>query len=304
MTRQQTIENLKGVIAPLTTPFNRRGDLDEGAFRANLRRYSGIGLQGHLVTGSTGEAPYLTTRERLRLVDLARPLIKPPEVLLVGTGLESTRETIRLSREVIARGADAVLEVTPNYYKARMDRRALIAYYRAVADAVRRPVIIYSIPQFTGIRIGAETVAPLSRHPNIVGVKESSGDLGFVESVVKKARRGFRVLVGSAKIFIAGMQAGAAGGVLGQALFAPELCIAAYQAYLVGRLELARDLEKRLEILVRDVSAIFGVAGVKAAMDLAGYAGGPPRPPLLPLTAAQRRDVAKALALARVGLEF
>jgi 4-hydroxy-2-oxoglutarate aldolase len=304
MTRQQTISNLKGVIAPLTTPFNRRGDLDDGAFRANLRRWSGIGMQGHLLTGSTGEAPYLTERERLRLVDLARPLIRPPEVLLVGTGLEGTRETIRLSREVIARGADAILVVTPNYYKPAMKPDSLIAHYRAIADAVSRPVIVYSIPQFTGVRVGADTLAPLSRHANVVGVKESSGDLGFVKSVVKEARRGFRVLVGSAKIFIAGMEAGATGGVLGQALFAPELCIAAYQAYLAGRLEMARDLEKRLEILVRDVGTKFGVAGVKAALDLSGYVGGSPRPPLLPLSAGERREVAKALAAARAGLEF
>ncbi len=140
MTRDQIIKNLQGIIAPVVTPFNRRGDVDEGLLRENLSRYVGIGLAGILVAGSTGEAPYLAESERLRLVEVAREVVKPPELLLVGTGLESTDATLRLSREAVARGADALLVLTPNYYKSRMDSAALVAHYRAVAAGVTRPV--------------------------------------------------------------------------------------------------------------------------------------------------------------------
>src|SRR5437660_427960 len=199
MTSKQILAQLKGIFPPVVTPFDRRGEVDEGRFRENLRKYAGVGLGGIVVTGSTGEAPYLTERERLRLVELAREIVKPPEVMIVGTGLESTRETLRLSREVIARGADALLVVTPNYYKSKMDATALSAHYRALADGVRRPVLIYSIPQFTGVHIDAATIGVLSRHPNIAGLKESSGNLAFVREVLRKVKPSFRVLVGSVR---------------------------------------------------------------------------------------------------------
>ncbi|PYU93047.1 MAG: dihydrodipicolinate synthase family protein [Acidobacteria bacterium] len=304
MTHRQILAHLKGIFPPVVTPFDRRGEVDDGCFRENLRKYVGVGLGGIVVTGSTGEAPYLTKRERLRLVELARPIIKPPEVMIVGTGLESTRETLRLSREAIARGADALLVVTPNYYKPKMDATALSAHYHALADGVRRPVLIYSIPQFTGVHIDAATIATLSRHPNIVGLKESSGNLAFVREVLCKVRPGFRVLVGSVQILLDSLKAGATGAVLGQATFAPELCVGVYEAFCQGRMKAARDLQQRLLPLAQKISAPYGVAGVKAALDLSGYHGGVPRSPLVPLNAAGRRIVAGALKEARQGLEF
>ncbi|PYV27488.1 MAG: dihydrodipicolinate synthase family protein [Acidobacteria bacterium] len=304
MTHRQILAHLKGIFPPVVTPFDRRGEVDDGCFRENLRKYVGVGLGGIVVTGSTGEAPYLTKRERLRLVELARPIIKPPEVMIVGTGLESTRETLRLSREAIARGADALLVVTPNYYKPKMDATALSAHYHALADGVRRPVLIYSIPQFTGVHIDAATIATLSRHPNIVGLKESSGNLAFVREVLCKVRPGFRVLVGSVQILLDSLKAGATGAVLGQATFAPELCVGVYEAFCQGRMKAARELQQRLLPLAQKISAPYGVAGVKAALDLSGYHGGVPRSPLVPLNAAGRRIVAGALKEARQGLEF
>lgn len=304
MNRTQIVAQLQGIFAPVTTPFDRRGDVDEGAFRENLARYTGIGLGGIVVAGSTGEAPYLAERERLRLVELARRAIKPPELLIVGTGLESTRGTLRLSKEAVKRGADALLVVTPNYYKSRMDADALIAYYRALADGLRRPVLIYSIPQFTGVHIDAQTVARLSRHPNIRGLKESSGDLGFVKQVLARVRPGFHVLVGAVQILLDALRAGAAGGVLGQADYAPELCVGLYQAFLQGRRESARELQQRLMPLALKINAPHGVAGVKAACDLTGYAGGACRGPLAALNARARRGVAAALREARQALAF
>ncbi|HEV2176418.1 MAG TPA: dihydrodipicolinate synthase family protein [Terriglobia bacterium] len=304
MTRNQILHNLKGVIAPVTTPFDRRGALDEKRFRENLERYTGIGLGGILITGSTGEAPYLSERERLRLVEIAREAVRPPELLIVGTGLESTPETLRLSREAIARGADALLVVTPNYYKARMDHSALAAHYRAVADGVRRPLLIYSIPQFTGIEIGVETIAALARHPNIVGLKDSLGSLALVRRVLRRVGPGFRVLVGAASIFLDSLRSGAVGGVLAQADFAPELCVGVYEAFRQGRIAAARHLQDQLAPLQQQIGVPYGVAGIKAALDASGYYGGPPRPPLLPLKPGQRRAVAAVVRQAHAGVSF
>lgn len=304
MTRKEVVANLRGIFPPAVTPFDDRGEIDEGCFRANLERYVEAGLSGVVVAGSTGEAPYLTERERLRLIEVAREVVKPPQLVIAGTGLESTRETVRLSREAVARGADALLVVTPNYYKARMDSAALTAHYRVLADEVERPVIIYSIPQFTGIHLTVETIASLSRHPNIAGLKESSGDLKFVRSILRKASPRFRVLVGSVLILLEGLRAGAAGAVLGQACFAPELCVGVYEAFRRRQLTQARALQKRLLPLAQKIAIPYGVSGVKAALDLSGYSGGAPRSPLVPLKPAARRAVAAALNEARSGLEF
>ena len=304
MTDKEILANLRGIFPPVVTPFNRHGDVDEKRFRENLQRYTGIGLSGIVVTGSTGEAPYLAERERLRLVDIARSVVRPPELLIVGTGLEGTRETLRLSREVVARGADALLVVTPNYYKARMDSAALIGHYRNLADGVRRPILIYSIPQFTGIRIEADAIASLSRHPNIQGLKESSGDLKFVRKLLRKVAPGFRVLAGSVQILLEALRAGAAGAVLGQACFAPELCVGVYEAFRHGQMKTARALQQRLLPLAQKIALPYGVSGIKAALDLSGYHGGPPRMPLAPLNAASRKTVAAGLREARRGLEF
>lgn len=303
MTNQRIVDDLRGIFPPVVTPFTRRGDVDEGRFRENLQKYTGIGLGGVVVAGSTGEALYLSEAERLRLVEIARKVVCPPEILLVGTGLESTRETIRLSREAIARGADALLVLPPNYYKSRMDSPTLIAHFRALADAVKRPVVLYSIPQFTGIHIEADAIAALSHHPNIAGLKESSGNLAFVKKVLRYVAPGFRVLVGSVLILLDALRAGAAGAVLGQACFAPELCVGVYEAFCSKRMKEARQLQQRLVPLAEKIALPFGVPGIKAALDLSGYYGGPPRLPLFPLPAESRQAVSAALKAARAGLE-
>ncbi len=304
MTRKQVAAHLIGMYAPVVTPYTRKGDVDGRLYRENLQRYAGAGLAGIVVAGSSGEAPFLTGRERLRLAEIARKILEPPELLIVGTGLESTRETLQLSREAFQRGADAVLAVTPNYYKSRMDSEALVAHFRTLADKLRRPLIMYNIPQFTGVRMSPDLIGMLSRHPNIVGVKESSGDLAYVRSILHRVRPGFRVLLGSALILYDGLRAGAAGAVLSQAGFVPEICIAAYEAVRQHRLKIARDLQKRLTTLATKIASPYGVAGLKYAFDLCGYAGGVPRLPLVPLRAAGRRAVAAALREARAGLDL
>jgi 4-hydroxy-2-oxoglutarate aldolase len=304
MRHQQIITRLQGVFPPVLTPFNRKGDVDLGLFRENLQRYVGIGLSGIVIAGSTGEAPYLTDRERLQLTEVARDFVRPPELLIASTGLESTLLTLRLSREAVERGADALLVITPNYYKARMDSVALQGYFRAVADGVRRPVIMYNIPQFTGIRMSPETIAALSRHPNIAALKESSGDLAYDRAILRRVRREFRLLIGSPPIFLDVLRAGAAGGVLGIADYAPELCMAVYDAFRKRRMKLARDLQQRLTLLAQRIAMPFGVAGVKAAADIRGYRGGSPRGPLLPVGTEQRQQIAEAIREAMQGLDI
>ena len=304
MTRKEIIQSLKGMFSPVVTPFNRRGGIDEGLFRENLQKLVGIGLSGVLVTGSTGEAPYLTEGERLRLVEVARGLVRAPEILIAGTGLESTDATVRLSQEAVARGADAVLVLTPNYYKSKMDADTLAAHYRTVARKVERPVIIYSIPQFTGLHLEPSTLGKLSQIPNVVGLKESSGDIRLVRAILRRVRPGFRVLVGSVVILNAALRAGAVGAVLSQANFAPELCVGLYQAFLQRKKKTVLEFKQRLLPLAQKIAQPFGVPGIKAALDLSGYAGGFPRAPLIPLGAASRELVAAALREARSGLQY
>jgi 4-hydroxy-2-oxoglutarate aldolase len=295
MINKQILAHLKGVFVPVVTPFNSRGEIDAGAFRSNVRRYVKQGFNGVLIAGSTGEGPYLAEHERLRLVDLARPLIPGPQLLLVGTGVETTRQTIHLSKEAVQRGADALLVLTPGYYKNRMNSAALTAHFSAVGDAVRRPVLIYSIPQFTGINIDPPTIARLSRHGNIAGLKESSGNMEFLREVLKKSRTGFHVLAGSALIMLEAFQAGAAGAVLGPANYIPDLCLEIYRLYRRGELKAARELQQRIVPLVQEVNVRAGIPGIKYALDLCGYKGGKPRSPLLPLHRPEERKVAAAL---------
>ena len=246
MTRKEIIQNLKGIFPPVVTPFDRRGEIDEGLFRENVQRLTGIGLAGVLVAGSSGEAPYLTEGERLRLVEVARDLVRPPEIVIAGVGLESTDATVRLGREAVARGADALLVLTPNYYKPKMDAETLAAHYRTVARRVERPVVVYSIPQFTGLHLEPTTVEKLSRIPNVVALKESSGDLHFVRAVLRRVRPAFRVLVGSVGILYESLRAGAVGAVLSQANYAPELCVGLYQAFLQKKKKQALEFQARL----------------------------------------------------------
>ena len=302
MKSNPVLARLHGIIPPMITPFNRRGGVDEGAFRENLARYTGIGLAGVMVAGTTGEAPFLTAAERLRLTETARSAIRSDELLVTGTGLESSRETILLSREAAARGADVLLVVTPGYYKSQMGGPSLLAHYRAVANAVPRPVLIYSIPQCTGVRIPVETLRSLARHSNVAGLKESSGDLDYVRNVLGSVPRRFKVFSGSLKILPDVLRAGGAGGIVGQADFAPELCVAFYRAFRNGQSELAESLFARLLPLATEVNLKYGTPAVKAAMDLSGLRGGDPRSPLLPLAAATRREVARVLKAARSGL--
>ncbi|MDE3180122.1 MAG: dihydrodipicolinate synthase family protein [Acidobacteriota bacterium] len=303
MNNREIIEHLCGVFPPLATPFNRRGKIDEAALRENLEQYSRSGLSGVLVAGSTGEVAFLTDEERLRLVEIARPVIKPPQLLLAGTGVESTAHTKLLSREAIARGADAVLLLPPAYYKPAMRTEVLEAHFRAVADNVRRPVLIYSIPQFTGFAMDPAMIGRLSRHPNVLGIKESSGDLTFDRAILRKSRKEFHVFMGSALVLPKAFELGARGAILSQANFEPQICVGLYEASRRGDRKTAEALRRRLMILSQRITGPLGIPGIKYALDLSGYHGGIPRPPLQPLSRAEKKAIEAALKEARAGLD-
>lgn len=302
MTRKEIIGSIKGIFVPAVTPFNRRGELDLNAFRQNLRAYLKKGVGGVVVLGSTGETPYLTEREKLRLLEAARPIIRPPQLLLAGTGLEGTTQTIALSREAIARGADALLVLPPAYFKTYMNPAVLERHYQTVADALRRPLLIYSIPQFTGIHLEPATIGRLCKHENIAGLKESSGNTEFLQAILQRSHPKFRVLVGSPLILVEALQAGASGAILGNANYVPDVYVKIYDCFCRGEMEAARQLQQQLEPSVREINIRCGIAGIKHASDLCGYRGGSPRPPLLPLRPAERRLVAAALKKAQIPL--
>lgn len=300
MTHDQIVSRVCGIIPPVATPFNRRGDLDEGAFRANIERYAASDLSGVLVAGSTGEAAFLTEAERLRLVDLARKIIRPPKLLIAGTGLESTTQTLDLSREAVARGADAVLLLPPAYYKPVMRPPVLDAHFRTIADRLRKPVLIYSIPQFTGYAMDAAMIARLSRHPNICGIKESSGNFEFDRAILRSMKNGFRFMVGSALVLPDAFEEGAAGGILSQSTFAPQICTGLYKAWWLGDQSAVADLRRRLRILAEKITGPYSVPGIKYAMELCGYRGGTARQPFAPLSPAGKKQIARALKQARM----
>jgi dihydrodipicolinate synthase/N-acetylneuraminate lyase len=277
--------SLRGVIPPLVTPFQPDGSLDTAGFEANLESLAAHDLAGYLVLGSNGEAASLDEEEKLCLVRAARRRVSG-RLLLVGTGLEGTRGTIALTRRVADAGADAVLVLTPHFYKGRMTAEALRRHFEAVADASAVPVYAYSVPAFTGLVWPAELAPALAAHPRIAGMKESSGDIALLGRIAASVPPAFEVACGNAPVFYPALCVGAVGGVLAVANCAPRPTIALYRAFEKGDHAAARRIQEALTPLARAVTTGHGVAGLKAAMDLVGMRGGTVRAPLLPVAPA------------------
>jgi 4-hydroxy-2-oxoglutarate aldolase len=273
--------SLRGVIPPLVTPFHADGGLDLEAFCATLEALAVHEFAGFLVLGSNGEAASLDEDEKLLLVAAARRAI-PGRFLLVGSGLESTRATIALSRKVADLGADAVLVLTPCYYKSRMTPEALRRHFEAVADASPVPVYVYSVPAFTGLAWPAALTATLAAHPRIHGIKESSGDVGLLARIAASVPAGFEVACGNAPVFYPALCVGAVGGILAVANCAPRAALQLFRAFDEGDHAAARRIQEALAPLATAVTATHGVAGLKLTLGLAGLRGGTVRAPLLP----------------------
>jgi 4-hydroxy-2-oxoglutarate aldolase len=276
--------DLSGVFPALTTPFAADGSVSLADLKHNLHRYNGTDLAGYVVLGSTGESVLLSREETDGILATAKEAAGPEKKLIAGTGAESTAETIEKTKRAAELGYHAALVKTPHYYKPMYKPEVLIAHYRRVSDNSPIPILLYSVPQFTGVALEAPEVASLSEHPNIIGIKDSSGSVQRVAEVIAAARPDFQVLVGSASTMYPSLMIGAGGAVLALADALPEKCVALYNFARRGQLEQARELQQLLVKASKLIVSEAGIAGVKFVMDLRGYRGGIPRPPLLPLT--------------------
>ena len=293
-----TAPRLAGVLAPITTPFDSStGEVAPVHLRDNVLRVVRDGLDGVVVAGSTGESALLDPDEQRRLVAWVRDVLPDQRWLVAGTGAESTRQAVALTRAAGAEGADAVLVRPPSYYSAAVSPASVVEYYRAVADASPIPVLVYNIPKYTHLPIAAAQLQQLASHPNIVGVKDSSGDVKNLAAYRAAVPR-WSVLVGSGSLLYAALELGCDGGILAVACFAAGLSAGIFAAFRAGDRARAGSLQERLIPLDKEIVARLGPAGVKAAMDAVGGGlyGGPVRSPLAPLEAADRERVAKLVA--------
>ena len=291
---------LNGVLPPVTTPFDPvTGDADLVSLRANLRRWLEHPLRGVVLFGSTGEGVLVDVEEKARLTEGARELVDRGRLLLCGTGAESTRAAIAQARAVAAAGADGVLVQPPSFYRPLMTPAALRDHYLAVAEASPVPVLLYQVPpQFNGVELEPGLVHELARHPNVVGLKDSSGDLRVLGALIDACGRDAVVLAGAGSILYAALEMGAVGGILGVGLLMPGECAGLCQAFAEGRLADAGRLQEAIAPLHKAVVAAMGVPGVKAALDVIGMHGGLPRPPIQPLRSRDSGRLADALAAA------
>jgi 4-hydroxy-2-oxoglutarate aldolase len=287
---------LKGVLLPVTTPFQpQTADLDLEAFGFNLRRWLEYPIRGVVVGGSTGEAPLLDMDELTLLVDRSREILAEDSLLIAGTGMEATRHTIGACRIVAERGADAVLVRPPSYFRSQMSPGAIRGHFLEVADGSPVPVILYHVPKFVPVDLVPEMVGLLIEHENIIGVKDSSGDLKNLGALTDVCEARASVLVGSGAHLYAGLELGATGGILAAALLAPAASCAVAEAWAANRPAAAGKVQETLGPLHRAVVAGTGVPGIKHGLDLLGYRGGPPRSPLLLPSEEVRRQVLAAL---------
>ena len=288
---------LRGVLAPVITNFHEKSeDLDVAAFTRNVHALVSAGLHGIVVCGSTGEAALLSDDERRVLLDAARGATPRDRMLIMGAGAESTRQTLKRCTDAKAAGADAVLVVAPHYYSNAMTIEALRVHYRAVADKSPLPVILYNIPKYMHFALPPELVSELARHPNVIGIKDSSGDITMLKGFLAAQSDAFTVITGNGGTFAAALQAGARGGILAVADFAPALCLQVYDAHMNGDLSLSNELQVALKPLAAVIVAELGVPGVKTASDVVGLGGGPVRRPLVDLDEAAEQRVRELLA--------
>ncbi len=282
---------LNGIFTAITTPFDAEGAVASDRIRENIGKYNRIPLAGYVAVGSTGESVLLSRGEVEQVFTAVREAAAPGRILIAGVGSESTPETISRAKAAANIGFDCVLVKTPSFYKSALNPDTLAEHYKKVADASKLPVILYSIPQLTGVALEADLVARLAEHPNIIGIKESSGNVQRVGEIIAAAPAGFQTVVGSADTLYASLMIGAVGGVLALADCLPELCIELHRAVVENKTATAQDLNRRILPASMKIVRKAGIPGVKCAMDYRGFYGGPVRGPLVPVNAAQKRDV-------------
>lgn len=274
---------IKGVYPPITTPFDNEEQIDFQALEKNMVKWNETKLAGYVVFGSNGEYAFLSDQEKLDIVKACVKNAAEGKKVIVGSGCESTRDTIALTNKCAKLGAHAALLLNPNYYKGNMNKKALKAHFTAVADASDLPILLYNVPKFTNINLDPDLVADLAQHPNIVGIKDSSANVTQLAQIIAMTPKDFNVLVGTAGVLYPGLAFGATGGVMALATCCPKECIEIYDLYNAGKNAEAIELQQRMIPVNNAVTGTYGIPGLKYVMDSLGYVGGPTRRPLLPL---------------------
>jgi 4-hydroxy-2-oxoglutarate aldolase len=292
--------SLGGCFPPIPTPFDPNGRVDHDHLAANLEKWQKTPLRGFAVLGSNGESVLLRAEEKVETWRTAGQMIASDRLFIAGTGCESTVETLELTEKAAEAGADVAMIVTPHYYRPRMDHTTLCAHYTFLADRSPIPIILYNVPGFTGVDLESRTIIELAAHSNIIGLKESSGNVVKMGQVVHVAGDHFQVLAGSGSFLLPALSMGAVGGVMALAAVAPFQLQKIVDCFAKGEMERAREIQLGLIAANGAVTVRFGIAGLKMAMDLIGMYGGPVRSPLRPLDESQRAELEEILREARI----
>jgi 4-hydroxy-2-oxoglutarate aldolase len=287
--------DFSGIIPPIPTPF-QDGRLAIGALQANVEKWCQTAIRGILALGSNGEYVYLSYEEKLEVVRAVVAAAPKDRLIMVGSGCEGTSETLRLTCDLAQVGAHAALVVTPAYYGGQMTTAALMRHYETLADRSPIPILLYNVPKFTHINLSPGIVASLCAHPNIVGIKDSSGNIAQLAEILNRVPAECSVLVGTAGALYGALSLGCAGGILALANIAPGICVQIFDAVRNGDHETARRLQRKIAAVNTAVTATYGVGGLKAALDMLGYFGGDPRLPLLPSSGKEREEIRRILA--------
>jgi 4-hydroxy-2-oxoglutarate aldolase len=288
--------DLSGIFAALTTPFSPDGSVSLADLKHNIHRYNGTDLAGYVVLGSTGESVMLSGAEMDKILVAALEAVAKGKKLIAGTGAESTAETISRTKRAAELGYRIALVKTPYYYKSMYKPEVLIAHYRRVADESPIPLMLYSVPQFTGIALETAEVAALAQHPNVIGIKDSSGNVQRLSEMIAAVPPSFQVLVGSASTIYPSLALGARGCILALACALPEKCVALFEMVRQGHHERAREFQSVLARASKAIVSELGIAGVKYVMDQRDYRGGEPRMPLRPLHHEEKKRLNELLA--------
>ena len=291
---------LGGLMVPAVSTFHANGDLDRDAFQFNLDTHLAHGVDGVLVAGSSGESALLDDEDRRSLLTWARERVPSDKWLLAGVGSESTRQTIARAHDAKAIGATAALVISPHYFLKRMSEAALLAHFRAVADASPLPVMLYNMPAYAHVVLSPALVHEMALHPNVIGMKDSAGNLPMLAQYLEAQSETFRVITGNGATVAPALAAGAAGAILAIALYAGPAVRLLFDAARAGRVDDAAAIQVRLVPIAADIGGALGPAGIKAAMEVVGLRGGAPRSPLLPLSADELATVRARLEAAGV----
>ena len=286
-------EKLEGVFAPIVTPFDEEDEISYQGLEENIKKLNSSRLRGYLVLGTNGEFKSLSEAEHRKVLETVIKISAKDKMIMAGTGRESTKQSIIDTKEVAAMGAHFASLIAPSFFSKKMTDQVLSRHFRLISDVSPIPVLLYNNPEVAVVTFSTGLIGEVSKHPNIIGMKDSSK--GNFASYLLAAGPDFNLLAGSATFFLEALVMGGVGGVLSIANFAPEACCKVYDLWRAGKLEEAKAEQYKLMRLNQRVSGRFGVAGVKAAMDFAGFYGGRPRAPLSPLTSDERKKLEEDL---------